>query len=96
MAVAVGLGGWSGDYAGPRGMLVAAPPTSASIHQVAPALLRAVRGASGVPSERVCVIFSWLPAVSASRSRFTALMTGIAESVADIPATSAHGRASII
>src|SRR4029078_3267006 len=27
VAVAVGLGGWSGDYAGPRGTLVAAPPT---------------------------------------------------------------------
>src|SRR6476660_4877131 len=27
VAVAVGLGGWSGDYAGRRGMLVAAPPT---------------------------------------------------------------------
>ena len=85
MAVAVGLGGWSGDYAGPRGMLVAAPPTSASIHQVAPALLRAVRGASGVPSEReMCVIFSWLPAVSASRSRFTALMTGIGSSLSSV------------
>jgi hypothetical protein len=36
-------------------------------------------------AREMCVIFSWLPAVSASRSRFTALMTGIAESGWPIP-----------